>query len=237
MEALKGQDTIFVKEGSCSIPIEVIENEIDSLIFFNLHNNEQTSIKAIKTVLKTKPGKYLGLLSGGTREFIIKQNGAYISFDPNRIYTPIGVKKTLQNYGCYTSSNAKLVGKLGLGILEQLSNAKLIVAMHNNTGVGYSVKTILNSNKKEHIATEIFINPQQDENDFFYVTEKSKFDYFKFMGYNVVLQDNIKIEDDGSLSVYCGKKNISYINIECQNGHLEQQIEMVLAVYKGFVVH
>lgn len=234
---LIGQDTLFIKAGTLVVPIEVIEKENDSLVFFNLHNNEQTSVKAIKEVLKNQRGEYLGLLSGGTRELVLKQKSKSIRLDPNRIFSRIGIEKTLKNYGCLTPFNINLVDSLGKAILHQLSNVKLLVALHNNTGVGYSAKTILNSNAKEHVAAEIFINPENDENDFFYVTEKSKFDYLKSCGYNVVLQDNTRIKDDGSLSVYCGRKKISYINIECESGHLKEQIEMIQTIYKGFVVH
>ena len=108
------------------------------------------------------------------------------------------------------------------------------MAVHNNTGVSYSINSILETNPTNHEVKEININPALDENDFYFVTEKLKYDYFKSKGYNVVLQDNTKVENDGSLSVYCGKNHIDYINIECENGHLNQQIKMIDEIYKGF---
>jgi D-alanyl-D-alanine dipeptidase len=44
---------------------------------------------------------------------------------------------------------------------------------------------------------------------------------------NVVLQDNRQVTDDGSLSVYCGKWGIPYVNVEAQHEHLEQQLQML----------
>lgn len=235
LNTMHGQHKISLKTGSSVIQLECIGNNNDTLIFFNLHNNEQTSVAAIKEVLKTEHGKYLGILSGGTRELSLKENGQTISVDPNRIFTITGIKKTLKNYNCYSERNLKLVDTIAREIINHLSEAKLIVAMHNNTGEGYSITGILATNDKRHDAEDIYINPNHDENDFFFVTERSKFDYFKSQGYNVVLQDNTNVEDDGSLSVYCGQHNIGYINIECQNGHLKEQIQMVKEVYKGFV--
>ena len=38
-------------------------------------------------------------------------------------------------------------------------------------------------------------------------------------GFNVVLQNNANVTDDGSLSVYCGQREIEYVNVEAQHGH------------------
>ena len=46
-------------------------------------------------------------------------------------------------------------------------------------------------------------------------------------GYNSILQDNIKVNKDGSLSVYYGELNKRYINIETQFGKTKQYAEML----------
>ena len=106
--------------------------------------------------------------------------------------------------------------------------------MHNSTDGDYCINSILESSYENSDIEAIHINPTRDEDDFYLVTQKEKFDYFKERGYNVVLQDNLNAEDDGSLSVYCGRKNIDYINIECENGHVREQVEMIKEVYRGF---
>jgi hypothetical protein len=229
------QQNINIVVGSSVVSLESIEYLNDDLIFVNLHNNELTSIKAIKQVLPKASGKYLGLLSGGTREVNLTEKGKIISFDPNRIFTKTGIKKTLENYSCYSESSFKLVESLSNELLRYFSKAKLLVAVHNNTDGGFSAASILDDMKTKKDTKDIYINPLKDKDDFYYVTEKSKFDYFKSKGYSVVLQDNKNVEDDGSLSVYCGRNNVSYINIECQNDHLDEQIKMIDEIYKGFV--
>ena len=62
-------------------------------------------------------------------------------------------------------------------------------------------------------------------------TEENYFDNIKRLGFNVVLQNNMKVTDDGSLSVYCGKQRIPYINVEAENGHLTEQKEMLAAIW------
>lgn len=46
--------------------------------------------------------------------------------------------------------------------------------------------------------------------------------------YNVVLQANETMTDDGSLSVYCAKLGIPYVNVEAQYGHIWLQMYMLI---------
>jgi len=230
-----GQNTRQINFGNSTVMFDYLENKCDTLIFINLHSNEQTSIAAIKQIMLQSHGKYYGIQSGGTRELTIQLKGKTITVDPNRIFTKTGIEKTLKNYKCYSASNLKLVDAFASQLLKELSHAKLLVAVHNSTDGGFSIKSFVKTNAEKQDAKEIYINPIYDEDDFYLVTNKSKFDYFKSKGYNVILQDNLNVEDDGSLSVYCGKNNIDYINIECQAGHLKMQIQMIEEIYKGFV--
>ena len=47
---------------------------------------------------------------------------------------------------------------------------------------------------------------------------------------NVILQDNEKYVNDGSLSVHCGVNGIRYINIEAQRGHFDEQLRLIKIV-------
>ena len=227
------QNTVALKLGPSEINLEMFNYKSDSLLFINLHNDEKTSIEAVKKVLPEKYGKYIGLLSGGTRELSYQENGQDVKFDPNRIFTKTGIEKTLQRYQSFTGKNVKTVELFSSELLKLLKDAKLLVAVHNNSDGGFSINSIRNEMSLKKDALEIYVHPSADEDDFYYVTEKEKFDYFKKKGYHVVLQNNVHIEDDGSLSVYCGRKNIGYINVECQSGHLKQQIKMIREIYHG----
>jgi len=217
--------------GSSKITFESIQFKTDSILFVNLHHDEITSIKAIKAVLPKYYGKYVGLKNAGKREVSLFEKGKPLKFDPNRIYTQVGIEKTLRNYGSYSELNAKLLQSFSLDLLNRFSKAELLIALHNNSNGGFSVNSILKEKQTKNDALQVFVNPVKDEDDFYYVTQKSEFDYFKSMGYNVVLQDNEKVEDDGSLSVWCGKNDIDYINVECQSGHLEEQMQMIREVF------
>jgi hypothetical protein len=71
------------------------------------------------------------------------------------------------------------------------------------------------------------INLETDVDDFFFVTDKNIFKFLKEKNQNVALQDNVNVTDDGSLSVYCGKNKIPYINVESEHGHFREQTRML----------
>ena len=51
----------------------------------------------------------------------------------------------------------------------------------------------------------------RDTDDFFFVTDDGLYQGLLQRGYHVVLQDNQRATDDGSLSVFCGKRGIPYV--------------------------
>jgi hypothetical protein len=57
------------------------------------------------------------------------------------------------------------------------------------------------------------------------------FKRIKKRGFNAVLQNSVNTTDDGSLSIYYGKKNLVYVNIETEKGNLDEQVEMLNALF------
>ena len=57
------------------------------------------------------------------------------------------------------------------------------------------------------------------------------FKRIKKQGFNAVLQNSTNATDDGSLSIYYGKKNLVYVNIETEKGDVDEQVEMLNAVF------
>jgi hypothetical protein len=50
--------------------------------------------------------------------------------------------------------------------------------------------------------------------------------------YHIVLQDNTNVTDDGSLSVFCARGGIDYVNVEAEHGHLVRQLKMMIFVFQ-----
>lgn len=83
-------------------------------------------------------------------------------------------------------------------------------------------------------------NIEEDEDNFVFLSSPTLLNYFAGKGFHVVLQKpGAKLKtldcavDDGSLSVYFGQQNLSYISLEAdkENGE-ERQRQMIEAIYQ-----
>jgi hypothetical protein len=120
------------------------------------------------------------------------------------------------------------VEKFANKILQQIPDtADCVIALHNNTDGDYSVKTYQPGGGRQTDAKRVYADSWQDIDDITLTTDEKLFARMSGFGYNSVLQDNIKVVKDGSLSVYCGEKNKRYINIETQHGKNDQYKEML----------
>jgi hypothetical protein len=226
-EKLKKNDDIIFQLGkrACQIYKHGKSNTLAS--FVALHDNEKTNIEAFLSI-KDIPDDIILFEVRQTGEKLIKyemDNKDYL-FDPNRIFTETGIAKTLANYNTVfprqLNEKVRSFADSLLSIIIPQINGKYIVAIHNNTDGNFSALTYKNSKD----ANDVFISQNEDTDDFFIVTNRADFDYLKSLNQNVVLQSE-NAEDDGSLSIYCQKKGIPYINIEAQHGHKDKQVKMI----------
>ncbi len=111
--------------------------------------------------------------------------------------------------------------------IMQIDLQELVIALHNNTHNGYGLGSyhIDNIYQDEALATYRGLHPDYD--DFYFVTERRIFEALQPNYYHIVLQDNHRMTDDGSLSVYCGLRGIHYVNVEAQHKHEKEQKEML----------
>lgn len=205
----------------------------DTILFINVHEDEQTSIDAVVHYASISPLHFVRLKHNETRRIDFSLRGKNYSVDPNRIFTGRGRRKTLRDGGKFSWKASRSVKNLANEILTYIDGRSVIIAMHNNTDVNYSIKSYLPDGDEAKNTKEVYINEQMDPDDFVYTTDKSYYDKLKAKKINVILQDNKKYVNDGSLSVYCGKNGIPYINIEAQKGHFKEQlrlIEIVLSI-------
>lgn len=198
--------------------------------FINLHDDENTSVKAGEYFIAKYGGSLLQLQHTGNRHFTFILNGQSFSFDPNRIFTSKGLKATLNKLSIYREDAAIEVRKFADIILKNyVDDKKLVITLHNNTENGLSISNYRKGQHEAKNAAKIYINPLMNPHDFILTTETTFFRYLKQKKLNVVLQHH-KPDDDGSLSVYTGKKKIPYINVEALHGHLDEQIRMLEAL-------
>jgi len=199
----------------------------DDILFINVHEDEVTSIETTEEYSKSNPVHFLRIHHVGTRRlnFTIKQKS--FSVDPNRIFTAKGRRKTLKDGSGFSFRASRQVKFFAKEILSYLDKKSVVVAMHNNTDVNYTIKSYLPGGDESANTTAIHVNPEMDADDFIYTTVPEYFEAFKAKNINVILQNDKKFVNDGSLSVYCALNGINYINIEAQKGHFEEQLRLI----------
>lgn len=217
--------------GNRTCKISIVGQDEKFAKFISLHDNENTSVDAFLEIKPSLPNcRLYELTQNDERLLKYEIKGKIYSFDPNRIFSSIGIKGTIIKYN--QTHPQELENGLSLFADSLLKTINLknpdcyIVAIHNNTNNDFSVLSYKNSKDAE----EVYVNGTQDIDNFFIVTTKSDFDYFKDKKRNVVLQ-SINAKDDGSLSIYCQKNKLPYINIEAEHGQKAEQIKMIKETY------
>lgn len=106
------------------------------------------------------------------------------------------------------------------------------MTLHNNSEGEYSAASYLPEGELALDAAAVHLPPEADPDDFFFVTDPDLFAGLAEEGFTVVLQNNARATDDGSLSVWAARQGIPYVNVEAQHGHRERQIEMLEALLR-----
>lgn len=198
-------------------------------LLVNLHEDEQTSVQAALDVIRRVGGEIVKLRHSGERLIRFQIEGKEYAVDPNRIFTPAGCRATLERYSRPDPAAAEAALAFARHLMRSygLDRSGVIITLHNNGDGGYSVTDYLPGGELEQDAEEVFLAPGADPDDFFFVTTREWFETFQAEGFNVVLQNNRSVTDDGSLSVLAARLGIPYVNLEAQHGHHRQQRRML----------
>jgi hypothetical protein len=223
---------IGLGEDTRVIVMPVCKNKMAGIWLVHVHEDESTAADAaLEYIDSTGVGCLVTLKHGMGRNISFNMKGKTYKFDPNRIYTAEGRKATLEKFGAYSDSAFSAVSGLANFFTSRyIDSNRLIIALHNNTNDGgLSITSYQKGGIYQNDASKVFVNNKEDPDDFFYTTSLRAFDFFKQKGFNVLLQNNATVTDDGSLSVYAGMKKIDYINIEAEHLKKDQQKKMIAA--------
>ena len=217
------------KLGDKMISFKVIQYGSDAnTCCVNLHDDETTAVQAARTVLEQTGGLLIKIENKAQRMISFSFKGVLYTFDPNRIFSRAGINVTLQAKGKKNPLAIIEVEKFAARLLQLIpDSASCIVALHNNTDGDFSVKTYRKGGKRQYDAKNVYEDNWQDADDITLTTDEILFAKMSTFGYNSILQDNEKVNKDGSLSVYYGEQNKRYINIETQHGKTAQYKEML----------
>jgi len=222
-------NTITHKIGNSRIRIQTFQyGDRKDIVFISLHDNEFTGLEPTKLLLEEHGGLLIKIENNYNRNINFSLDQRSYTFDPNRMFSKIGIQKTLKSFGRTNSKAVNEVDKFTKRILQLFPKGfNCAIALHDNTDGGYSVKHYQSGNQYGNDARLVSIEASQDPDDFFLTTDSLLFHQLSAKKYNTILQHNQRAKQDGSLSVYFGKKNIRYLNCETQHGKTAQFKEMM----------
>ena len=209
-----------VKVGDSTVLIKQYHHRCGKA-FVHLHQNETTALKAARAIVKAKGGSVLTLVHSGERNVVFHLRKTRYEFDPNRIYTDKGIKKTLLQFGHYSLAAHREVSKLANKITSLLPQGK-IIAVHNNKT--YSLKNYFSGHDLSGDVQSLNVNKRHFYRNFYLVTKQRDFVRLRQLNFNSIWQAPHAI-DDGSLSVYLAKNR--YVNVEAGYDQLAEQIKML----------
>lgn len=256
-----GVETVdFPPQKDIQLEIHGVDRPANGVYYFAPHQDEHVINRYLIKKVKRRGEKFIILKQAGTRHIILRLEGQEIELDPNRMFTPKGVAKSIRRLNPGLDANAAIFDlavnrgvKLGMFVIARMNQLKdkhqTIVAIHNNTE-GYDndgkggIGTVSIHRYKSHLdrglkyLADVNISTRHDEDDLYFVTLRSDFEYLKKRNFNLVYQNpDVKIipdEDDGSLSVFAEMKGVRYFNVEAQRDpdHFRRQKKMVKALFK-----
>jgi hypothetical protein len=204
------------------VPIEVLKNGRSKRRYLLIHGNEQTAREVLQAHMKTHKG--IAHLVTGKQRNIPVEGGV---LDPNRMFSRVGAEKNLKTLNpSFTAAQVNTVlarldkrrGQLVKALLPP--SGGLLVAVHNNSQ-GYSVEA------EVPISDQVALNDKKNPHEFFLTVQEPDYRLLAKSPYNVVLQNKVPPDDDGSLSRLAAKQRVRYVNLEVALGKSQKQKEML----------
>ena len=213
--------------GSTQVAVQVsVYGDRRNVVMLNLHDDEITSVAAARNVLQTTGGTLVNINNNYERLVSFTMKGKTWQFDPNRMFTRNGIISDMlkQNRSCNMAA-VKAIEGFAKFLLTKIPKTSTLIALHNNDHQNFSIESYLDDSRKKDVQA-VHASEYHDEDNFFLTTDRKLFQSLRESGYNVILQHK-KAADDGSLSVYFGRRNKSYVNVEAEAGKLKDQEQMI----------
>lgn len=190
--------------------------------FLLIHGNETTARECLLAHVR----RYRGIahLVTGPDRYVEAGGG---KLDPNRMFSREGAllsysRLNPQWTAAQVSDAADWLDRNRSHLLRKLVPPPqgLLFAVHNNSQ-GYSMEDEI------PISDEVHLPLRSQPHEFFLAVDRIDFQRLAGGPYNVLLQENPKGPDDGSLSRLAARLRFRYVNLEAGLGKFEKQMEMM----------
>ncbi len=224
---------VWVPLGENLVPVQLRQyGEQPDPVLIHLHDDEPTALEAAEKLLEQRGGLLVKLENNGERILGFTIDRKLYRIDPNRIFSSAGITFSLTQFGRSSNKAMEATARFASRLLALVPvDASCIIALHNNRDGGFSVLSYGPNGELAQDAREVIIVPGEDPDDFFLTTDSLLFKGLAPAGYNIVWQHNASVVEDGSLSVYYGRRGRRYLNCETEHGKNEQYEKMLLQVW------
>jgi hypothetical protein len=217
--------------GDTSLTIQIsFYHSSSKLVFVHLHDDEQTAKDATHSFLERRGGTLISIQNNCERLITFPYKGNRYTFDPNRMFTRKGIIESLQMFQPYPAQAVPLVETFANSLLQKIPPNSYLIAVHNNTNNKYSILSYLPTGNLPGEAAKVHVSKNMDPDDFVLTTSPQIFAGLQEQDISVILQKEEPGTDDGSLSVFFGRVQKNYTNVEAEHGHFDIQLQLLEAV-------
>ncbi len=219
--------------GEEKVWVDIYQQAGADITLLNLHDNENTSVEAGLAFIEKHGGRLIELRHGRGREVVVRLDGVLHRFDPNRMFSDVGLRKSMK----YFNNNSDEIFAFAVAFrdsvitLFDVRKGIIVIALHNNTPDKMTIKDFQSGKLYGEDTREVFINPQQDPDNFFVVTQAELFSSLSLSGYNVALRAKYP-PDRGMLIDYTERLGALHITVEAEHGKRADQEEMLEVLWE-----
>ncbi len=208
--------------------VHIYEAATSGLNLVNLHDNENTAAAVAREYISQHGGRLVELRHGRGRYIIIRRGTSRAKFDPNRMFSPGGLRKTLNHFADLSEANVSVGSAFSKSVLEliELPAHGIVVALHNNTDGKLTIDDFKPGGWYGLDTETVHISNRQDHDDFFFTNHQPIYEALAGLNYNVALMVPHP-PDRGGLGAYVQMHSGIYVNVEAQHGHKKQQRKML----------
>ena len=185
------------------------DHKIHNYVIVSLHHDDHILESALSMVQSYQSG-FIRLLNKQGRNVEADLFNKKLVFDPNNIFTSWGRREHLKANHCWSKASDEYVQQLARFVLNEIPIDKTVVMFLDEKT---NLADYTEGGKKEKQVKNIFQSSAMEATSFFLTTDELIFEKLKSANANAVLQNPKKMEDDGSLPVYCSKANRNYLTV------------------------
>ena len=198
----------FFRIGDQLITLEKFNRQTENdYILVDLYNEQGAALQSAMKLVRQEESSLVRLVHS-SRMVEADLFNKKVVFDPNAIFTSWGRRLHLKTNHCWSKAADEYLQQFARFVLDEIPVQKTIVMMTE----GEAMSVYMSSGSQEKTVKE-YHQASVSNAGYFITGDEAIYNKLKKEGQNVVLQNDRRLEDDGSLAVYCAKTNRSFLRL------------------------